>query len=216
MFKCLASRVVRSRQRLYDHVLHRECWQKTWRIVVIHQIHQSFLPAKVLFYMVYGISAISTTALMSTKNGCFTSSKFLTTNFNFVVAFHFRKFIFPKKYFAQLFFRIMWLPQHANDNGSLCCNSPFPAAITRAALTTPLASLNDWMYNLKLFVNLSLKVNGLPLFFSSNTSIGSIWLVCWWFSVVLAIRDFLQLFMVLHFSDRYCGLKYIIATVVPC
>ena len=111
-----------------------------------------------------GISAISTTALMSTKNCCFTSSKLLTTNFDFVVAFCFTKFIFPKKYFAQLFFRIMWPLLHANDNGSLCCSIPVLAAITSAVLTTPPVSLINWMYDLKLFVNSSLRIDGLPLF----------------------------------------------------
>ena len=61
----------------------------------------------------YGISTISTTALMSMRSWYSTSSKFLMTNLSFVVDLHFTKLVVPNKHFAQLFFNTMWQPLHS-------------------------------------------------------------------------------------------------------
>ena len=47
-FKTLAEKTLANPRLACIFMLHRECW----RIVAIRQIRQSFLPAKVLFYMV--------------------------------------------------------------------------------------------------------------------------------------------------------------------
>jgi len=78
------------------------------------------------------------------------------------------KFIFPIKYFSQLFCNTTCPPLHSSNCGSILFTIPKPAAITMGIFMIPLALI----YFLMTIVISSGSVDSLPLFFDVNLVTG--------------------------------------------